>query len=381
MRRLPLTPLGWALAVGAVVMLSMGWWLGWIEFIVVGVGCLIALLSAIPWVLGSYALTIERVLVPERVSVGEPGRSELTITNVGARTFGTLVNDSIAGSPRTIDVPLLAQGEEMRHVDLLPTAKRGRFEIGPGNLAKGDPLGLLRRDLSECEMQYLWVFPRYKVLKPLHSGFAKDLEGPTFDTSPAGDVAFHTIREYQPGDDIRQIHWMSTARVGQLMLKQNVDNRRPFLGVVVDANPQSMSPDQFEVALEIATSLAISAVAESRPIALWVGDQSIVSQDHPGTRDSILERLCIAEQHNSELHNTARRCRLSDQGLSAIVLVTGNVAPRELLPTVMESRSDCESLVMRVADGAEPQQLVPGAPTIDTPSLERFAAQWAGLLT
>ena len=381
MTRLPLTPLGWALAVGALAMLTMGWWLGWIEFMIVGVGCIIALMSAIPYVMGSYSLTIERDLIPGRVSVGEPGRSELTITNVGARTFGTLVKDSIAGSPRQIDVPLLGQGEQMRHVDLLPTAVRGHFEIGPGSLAKGDPLGLLRRDLSQCEMQYLWVFPRYQLLKPLHTGFAKDLEGPSFDTSPAGDVAFHTIREYQPGDDIRQIHWMSTARVGQLMLKQNVDNRRPFLGVVVDANPQSMTPNQFEIALEVATSLAMSAVAESRPIALWVGEQAIISHDRPGTRVSILERLCTAAQHASEIHDAARRCRLTDHGLSAIVLVTGNVTPRDLLPTVMENRRECDSLVVRVADDAEPQPMVPGAPTIDTPSLKRFAAQWVGLVS
>jgi len=362
-------------------MLSMGWWLGWIEFIIVGVGFAIALLFAIPYVLGSYALTIERTLIPERVSVGEPSRSELTITNVGARTFGTVVSDNIAGSPRSIDVPLLAQGGQMRHVDLLPTAVRGRFDIGPSNLAKADPLGLLRRELSECEMQHLWVFPRYQLLKPLSTGFAKDLEGPTFDTSPAGDVAFHTIREYQPGDDIRQIHWMSTARVGQLMLKQNVDNRRPFLGIIVDSNPRSMDPDQFEVALEVATSLALSAIVESRPIALWVGEQAIISEGLLGTRDSILERLCVATQNETELHDATRRCRLSDRGLSAIVLVTGNAEPRELLPTVLESRSECQSLVVRVAAGdSDLKQAIPGAPTIDTSSLERFAAQWAGLL-
>ena len=72
-------------------------------------------------------------------------------------------------------------------------------------------------------------------------------------------------RQYAPGDDVRQIHWMSTARTGQPVVKHNVDNRRPFLGVLVDNQTTSMSAEQFEVALEAAASIAMSAIATVAP--------------------------------------------------------------------------------------------------------------------
>jgi len=44
------------------------------------------------------------------------------------------------------------------------------------------------------------------------AGRARDLDGPTFDSSPQGSAAFHTLRDYVPGDERRHIHWRSTAR-------------------------------------------------------------------------------------------------------------------------------------------------------------------------
>ena len=126
---------------------------------------------------------------------------------------------------------------------------------------KSDLVNLMRREIVQTGTQTLWVHPRVVALRPLPVGYAKDLEGPTSDASPAGDVAFHALREYELGDDHRHIHWMSTARTGTLMVRHYVDNRRPNVTVVVDTNVESyIDPAGFDTAIEIAASLGVSSL-------------------------------------------------------------------------------------------------------------------------
>ena len=51
------------------------------------------------------------------------------------------------------------------------------------------------------------------------------------------DLAFHALREYQPGDDRRYVHWRSSAKHGRLLVRQFLDTRRSHLAVVVDTDP------------------------------------------------------------------------------------------------------------------------------------------------
>ena len=57
------------------------------------------------------------------------------------------------------------------------------------------------------------------------------------------DLAFHALREYVPGDDLRHVHWRSSARAGELLVRQYHDTRRNHATVVVDADPAAY-PDR-----------------------------------------------------------------------------------------------------------------------------------------
>ena len=70
----------------------------------------------------------------------------------------------------------------------------------------------------------LLVQPHVIALDPRPAGRARHLEGPVSDTGAARHAqTFHSLREYVPGDDIRRIHWRSTARTGTLMVRDHVD--------------------------------------------------------------------------------------------------------------------------------------------------------------
>ena len=196
---------------------------------VVAAGCLIVLLVALPFVIGRLALDVERTL---RAGAGH-GRRPRRRRRAGdqpAAHADRLAHDRgarrrPAAAPRHPAARSRPRSTEA--VYTLPTARRGVVTVGPALIVKSDLLDLMRREIVQTGTQTLWVHPRVAALRPLPVGFAKDLEGPTSDASPAGDVAFHALREYELGDDHRHIHWMSTARTGTLMVRHYVDNRRP----------------------------------------------------------------------------------------------------------------------------------------------------------
>ena len=378
-----LTPLGIGVVFTAVAAFAAGWWLGWVEFVVIAVGGLLALITAVPFVVGGHELDLKREIDPERVEVGGVSTSVLTVHNTGSRaTAPRVIEDRIGGRVKALDVPGLAPGAHTQAIVSLPTERRGVVDIGPAVVTKGDPLGLLRRDLGRTDQVRLWVHPRFVPLAPVRSGFVKDLEGPTHDNSPAGDIAFHAVREYSPGDDVRHIHWMSTARSGSLMVRHYVDNRRPYIGVLVDADPAVMTPEQFEVALEVVASHAISADLDGRPLAAWVGSQPVVTSEKPAGRNQALDRLCLAHQEDDgppliEQHD---RMRLVDREISALVLVTGPRPAPDLLPLVSAARRKGGVMIFRIVAEGEPAIGVPGARLFDCRNLTGFAAAWTGCI-
>jgi len=377
--RLPIASLGIGALVGLVLTYALGWWLGWIEFVAIAAGFLVALVIGLPFIIGGQQLRVERVVEPQRISVGGQATSLLNIANDGKRPSAPrIVEDRIAGRARSLDIPALAPGNSTQALASLPTEKRAVVEVGPALITLADPLGLYRRDLGQTGVTHLWVHPRVAALPSMRSGFVKDLEGPTYDNSPAGDVAFHAIREYSPGDDVRHIHWMSTARTGTLMVRHFVDNRRPYLGVLVDADPASLTPDAFEIALEAAASLAVSAAHDARPIALWVGDQEIQTLTTPADQTAALDRFCVSRQQESErsAEEQYQLLRLTDSGVSALVFLTGEKSPVELLPLTTAAKKHGEVVVVRVVSADAEPIAMPNARVIDCQDLDQFAAAW-----
>ena len=86
--------------------------------------------------------------------------------------------------------------------------------------------------------------------------------------SPQGSVTFHRLREYVIGDDLRKVHWPSTARLGKLVVRQYVDTAQPYTVVLVDLRPEVYSPDSFEEAIDVAASVVASMSAGEAPVQL-----------------------------------------------------------------------------------------------------------------
>lgn len=370
------TNTAWVLACSGLVAFVAGWQLGWVELFVLAAACLIALVVAVPFVIWRSNVTLERSISPDRVTVGERALAELRATNAGARTSAALVvSERIDGAETPIEIPSLRAGQSTEFLYRLPTDERGVFEIGPATISRGDPLGLLRRPVSETSVERLWVHPRWVAVQPLSAGFAKDLEGPTFDTSPAGDVAFHTIREYQPGDDVRHVHWMSTARKGQLMVRHYVDNRRPQISVVVDHELASRDRGRFELAIEIAASISMSALHRDMPIACRVGVDTVASFGAATTPDRLLDGLAEASTVGAPLTDAIAHVMRLDEASSVGVVVTGGVPSLDLVRATEPLRQRGHLIVVNV-HGGDNLIALPRSRALNVASLQEFAAAW-----
>ena len=389
----PLTAVGVLAATIAVVGAVAGWQLGWIELIVLACGCAIALVAALPFVIGQTRVDVTRGLSSSRVVVGTPASVVIDVHNpTSTPTRRRTIDDTIGSNVRRLALPRLAADATHRLEYSVPTGSRGVVRVGPAVIARADPLLLMRREVNHSGIDELWVHPRHDPLRALPVGFAKDLEGPTSDTSPVGDVSFHSLRSYEPGDDYRHIHWMSTARLGEPMVRHYVDNRRPYIAVLLDTAESAMGPDEFEVAVEVTASMGVSSFLHREPVAVWTRHGPLVGHSAPGERDELLDQLSLVEQHDveqpsrrrtskenrhSELVDVAQTMVRDEAGCSAVAVVTGALDATTILPLVASLRRRHRVIVVRMwPSGAVRTDDVPGAVMLDVDSLDSFVAAW-----
>ena len=152
----PVTRIGAATVVLGVVCYLVGWRLGWIELMVATAGCLVALAVAVPFIIGPVNLELTRTVEPDRVMVGEPAGAVLSVVNPGRRRTRAIgIDEVIGGTVVPVSVPALAPGGDHTTVYRLPTDRRAKVQVGPAVVARTDPLGLLRRQVSQAPADHV----------------------------------------------------------------------------------------------------------------------------------------------------------------------------------------------------------------------------------
>ena len=278
-RRVPsyVTALGWNVAGLGLVSAVLGMSLGWHEFDVIASGCALMFLIAGGFLFGRADLETRIELSHGRVTVGEPATAHLAVHNRSSRRSGRL----------TIEVPITRDGqllhaEPVRIQPLdrdgnivskefpLPTGRRGVVELGPASVVRADPIGLLRREATWSGVREFFVHPRTTAIGPTGAGFMRDLEGQASKDLSMNDVAFHALREYEPGDSLRHVHALTSARLGKLMVRQFTDTRAAHLTVIVSgvAADYRDVDEEFETALSIGSSLALRALHDEQQVSV-----------------------------------------------------------------------------------------------------------------
>ena len=270
------TGLGWTVAVVTALALVVGYRFVLGEVVVVGLAGAVLVAVAAAALIGRSALLIRMELPARRVAVGERASVVVVAANPGRLpSVPTTVEVPVGVGLVDVALPSIApKGEATREVPV-PTARRGVLDVGPVTGVRADPVGLVRREIIWTAREQVIVHPRTIAIPSTSTGLVRDLEGQaTRDLSPS-DIAFHAIREYQPGDDPRTIHWRSTAKTGGLMVRQFEDTRRSHLVVVLAlGRGEFADEDEFELAVSVAASLGARAVRDGREVTVVLSERT-----------------------------------------------------------------------------------------------------------
>lgn len=331
-----ISAVGWSVAGFSVVAWVVGVRFGWAELLVVATAGVAALLIAMVFTLGRARLSVGLSLDPQRVVVGEPTTGRTEVTNSGARRMLPVRLEAAVGlGVARFEVPPLARGASWDDIFVIPTARRGIIPIGPVRSVRDDPLGLARREVAWTDVVDLYVHPRTTRLDGMTAGWIRDLEGrSTNDLSPS-DVAFHTLREYTPGDDRRHVHWRTSARLGKLMVRQFVDTRRSHLGLVLSTSPGDYATgEEFELAVSVVGSLGKSVLAEDQAVTVTMGGHALPAH----TPQLLLDGLAGVEmaRRDLDIRELVRHALPVVRGVSVAVVVAGSTPDRALVRAAMQ---------------------------------------------
>ena len=341
-----------------------------------GIALLLAVVIGRIWIIRRPRVAASRVVVPERARVGRSARSQLTVTNAGRRrTTGGVALERFGDQQLPVDLPSLEPNESATITTELPTSRRGVYAVGPLDVTRSDPFGLIRSGEPEEGLAKLWVHPNVHPVEPFPRGVARDLEGPERGEALEGGVTFHTLRDYVRGDDLRQIHWRSSARINKLMVRHNVDTHQPRSLIVLDNRAASYGGDSFEDAVRAAASIVVASMRRGFEFRLITTDGVELDQRMPAAK--VMDRLAEIGLTFRGTIKDALELAQGDLGGVSMALLTGSVSAEELEHVNMfRDRFD----VLTVAQFSQTDQgrshTVRDATVIAAQSSEEFARAW-----
>ncbi|MFF0880019.1 DUF58 domain-containing protein [Micromonospora aurantiaca (nom. illeg.)] len=379
-----ITARGIGLLVAALVLLGVGFRYAYPELTVLGAAAAVAVGYAVVNAAWRPRLSVQRRADPDRVARGEPTAMELTVRNTGRLRAANLVaEDRCAGAMVPVPLLRLRPGADTVVRYDVPTHRRGVVPVGPLRVVRRDPLGLVALARGYGGTVPVWVHPRIHPLSAVPTGAGRSLDGRT-DSVPHGSITFDSLREYVVGDELRRVHWRTSARVGELMVRENVDTSLPRLVVVLD-NRASAHPDRaggvaesFESACEAAASVVAAAVREDLPVQMLL---VVPAEVEPAGAAGPLDWLAAVELADAgpdvlpAATGRLRRDRLGD----TLVFLTGP-GGRDELGHVGALRGAYPSVVVGMfgADGPTAAGAA-GLTVLDAADGAAFAAEWDGV--
>lgn len=260
-RGVALSRAGHLVVVSSVALLAIGWYLGLRELLLLGgMGVVLVLLSAIRTALARPRITVRRSVEPAYVHAGGTSRVRLEVANTSPRPSpATMLHDEVEGtSGATVQVGRLPAGATASASYRLPTRRRGRYSVGPLSSSIADPFGLTERAGAAVEPTALVVFPPVVSLAPLaRTGGQEAPEGLGRPRRLGHGDEFQGLRPYVPGDDLRAVHWPSSARVDELVVRQHSQERRGIVTVLVDLRRNVHDAESLEAAVSAAASVVV----------------------------------------------------------------------------------------------------------------------------
>ena len=290
-----------------------------------------------------------RSLEPRRVASGDTVTVNLTITNRSVLPTGALMLEDqlpgrITGRARFVVDSL--SGHEARTVSYrIPSLGRGRYRVGPLRIRLGDPFRMIELTRSFSTTTEFLVTPRIDRLPAVDPPRSDDLGGNAGSHSIGSHGADDaSTREYRIGDDLRKIHWRSTARTGQLMVRQAERPWRAHSTVLLDlrsvahesradtddaAEQDERSASSLEWAVSAAASIGIQAMRAGRDVGLVADTQQSARTQFVDADQLATHLATVRESSAADLTRISDLIRAAARD-SALIAVLGRLGSDDL---------------------------------------------------
>jgi uncharacterized protein (DUF58 family) len=336
------------------------------------------LLAALPLVTvaviarARYQVSCRRDVQPRRVATGEPSTVTLRLENAGRMPTGILLLEdglpyALGARPRFV---IDHMGPRWRQdvAYQVRSELRGRFALGPLSVRVSDPFGFVELTRSFPERDMVTVTPQTQPLPATRlsgewSGTG-DNRPRAFASAGSEDV---TVREYRQGDDLRRVHWPSTARSGELMVRREEQPWQSRATIVLDtrlsAHRGSGPKSSFEWAIVAAASVGVHLARRGFAVRLTtdadLGGRLAAWHDRgsgrTGETETLLETLAVAKGSNARELDLQATSDQASPGL--VVAITGLLEPGDLrfLGRLRHGSGACLAIVLDTASWAATQ--------------------------
>ncbi|AEB46449.1 DUF58 domain-containing protein [Micromonospora maris] len=298
-----------------------------------------------------YKLACHRSLEPHRIPVGANARVVLRLQNMSRLPTGTLLLEdrlpyALGSRPRVV-LERLGAHQASSVAYTVRADVRGRYEVGPLVVRLTDPFGLCELTRAFPGTDRLTVIPQVVPLPSVRLPGEYTGSG----ESRARSVAVHgeddaATREYRRGDDLRRVHWKSTARTGELMVRREEQPWESRATVVLDTRAYGHHGDgptaSFEWAVSGAASIAVHLRQAGYKLRLVTGGGADVDAGEGGD-GLLLDHLAeVRLDQRVEITTLMQHVRQrADGGLVIGLFGSLSTAEAELLAGLRANNATC----------------------------------------
>lgn len=358
-----LTAGGWVACALAIVALAVGLWLkiSGLVLLAAALGALIILVWLSSW--RAPRLQVTRTNLPARVRLGRQVEAKLQVEAARARSQVTLIETFESSHWPALSVTLcnLQAGKPQTVTYSFPADRRGTYRVGPTWVQWQDPFALTRRKRIVAQASEVMVHPVTESLADLISSRAfedPNLRPPQSRPWPTG-AEFYGWREYQPGDDVRQLNWRALAQHDTYLVREAEHGITSHTWVVLDTagvsygadlatTPDALLPT-FECAVRAAASVALSHLRTDQAVTIHTGEHTqTLNRGVQGEFELLdqLARLQVGQHRAAETLWELVRSKL----FGHMVFITGNLTP-DVVNLLAVLASQQVSLTVVVATG------------------------------
>lgn len=359
-----LTARGWTTTVCAAICWVLGLWAAYPAIVGIAVALTAALLVAVLTVAVPTPVDVTRTVQPTRVARYDECRATITVRNTARRWRVSLSGtDRIDGAPVVFDFPPLAAGESATTTVRIPTERRGLIVFGPLTLDRRSFGDLIRVRRSQGGSASVLVEPRVLDVIGVPPGMRRGHAGAE-ERIAHGGTDLVGLREYVPGDDLRRLHWATSARRGQLMVREDADPAQPYLTVLLDDRADSYGEGGLDEAVDLVASLLDAAAVGRSPARLVAasGAFELELPVEPGRIDGArVDPRALVALATLDAHRSSARLRMRVSSPDVVAIVSG---------------SDAAAAELVLAAAAAPVGVV----AVVDPSPERLVSTTGGVL-